>query len=265
MFHLLSKVFWVVANPLSLSVLALIAALIATVIGWRRTATTATIFAFLILVIGGWTTAGALILQPLEERFPRPQDLPEAIAGIIVLGGGLEGAVNKARGGYELNSAGDRFVAGAVLGRRFPDARILISGGQGALMLDGEGDADTAPRLFEALGIARDRLLLENESRNTYENAEFSRRLVDPQPGEAWLLVTSAFHMPRSMALFRKAGFEVIAWSVDYRTTGEEGLGLAQDNAFDSLRNMSIGIREWIGLAAYYMTGRIETVLPAPR
>src|SRR5690606_23198947 len=116
-------------------------------------------------------------------------------------------------------------------------ARIVVTGGSGSLLLDGEADADTAPRLLSALGLARDRLVLENRSRDTYENAVFTRQLVNPQPGEKWLLVTSAFHMPRAMALFRKAGFDVLAWPADYRTAGNERLGLARDNASDSLQN----------------------------
>src|SRR5690606_5665056 len=105
----------------------------------------------------------------------------------------------------------------------------------GALLLDGEGDADTAPRLLEALGVGRERLILENQSRDTFENAQFTRRLVQPVEGETWLLLTSAFHMPRSMELFRKAGFQVTPWPVDYRTTGRERLGVATDNPVDTL------------------------------
>jgi uncharacterized SAM-binding protein YcdF (DUF218 family) len=91
-----------------------------------------------------------------------------------------------------------------------------------------------------------------------------SRELVQPKSGEIWLLVTSAFHMPRSMALFRKAGFDVVPWPTDYKTAGNETPGLAQDNVHDSLQNTAIAIREWIGLFAYWMTGRIDTVFPAP-
>ena len=115
-----------------------------------------------------------MMLSPLEERFQRPAALPEKIDGIVVLGGGLEGAINLVRGGYEMNSGGDRFVETAILARRFPDAKILISGGVGTVLLEGEGDADTAVRFFAAFGIPRERLILENKSRNTAENAAFS-------------------------------------------------------------------------------------------
>jgi uncharacterized SAM-binding protein YcdF (DUF218 family) len=263
MFFYLSKFFWAVAQPLNLAIVLLLAALVAAFIGRRRLSVAGSALACLILAMPAWTSAGALMLKPLEERFQRPQP-PAAIDGIVVLGGGFEGAINLARGGYELNKAGDRFVEAAVLARRYPDAKIVISGGLGSVLLDGEEDATTASRLLTALGVAPERLVLEGKSRDTYENALFSKELVAPKPGERWLLVTSAFHMPRSVALFEKAGFAVIPWPVDYRTSGKEGVGFFTDNTADSLQNTTMAIREWIGLVAYWLSGRIDTPFPGP-
>lgn len=263
MFFYFSKIFWFFIQPLNLALFLLLAGIVALFVGWRRVSLLASSGAFLILAFGIWSSLGALMLNPLEERFQRPA-LPERVDGVVMLGGGLEGAINLARGGYELNASGDRLVETAILARRFPQARIVISGGAGTLLLDGEGDADTAPRLLTALGIESGRLVLENKSRDTFENAQFTKALVSPKPGETWLLVTSAFHMPRSMALFRKADFAVLPWPVDYRTSGIERVGLAQDNSEDSLRNLTTAMREWIGLAAYWASGRIDTLFPGP-
>ncbi|BCH32685.1 hypothetical protein MesoLjLc_46150 [Mesorhizobium sp. L-8-10] len=264
MFFVISKIFWFFAQPANLAVLLILTSLAATVLAWRRLAFWTGSGAALVLALSVWSSLGANLLGLLEDRFPRPDALPERIDGIVVLGGGLEGGINKVRGGYELNSSGDRFVETAILARRYPNAKILVSGGSGELQLDGEADADTAPRLLTALGVAPERLILENRSRNTDENARFSQRLVEPQPGDTWLLVTSAFHMPRSVGLFRKAGFPAIPWPVDYRTSGEEGAGFFVDNAMDSLQNTTLGIREWIGLFVYWITGRIDQLLPGP-
>lgn len=263
MFFYLSKIFWFFAQPLNFAIFLLAAGLVFSFFGRRRLFRAAVMASLLILALSTWTSLGSLMLNPLEERYQRPQQ-PEAVAGIVVLGGGFEGAINLARGGYELNAGGDRFVETAVLARHYPNAKIVISGGSGALMLDGEGDADTASRLLEALGVSRDRMVLENCSRNTFENAQFSKEMVTPKPGETWLLVTSAFHMPRSMALFAKAGFPVIAWPVDYRTSGQEGVGLFTDNPADSLQNTTMAMREWIGLTAYWLSGRIDGPFPGP-
>ncbi|TPK70757.1 YdcF family protein [Mesorhizobium sp. B2-4-18] len=263
MFYYLSKIFWFFIQPLNLTIFLLLAGLLAGMAGRRRLAVSGGVLAFLILALSAWTSLGAMMLNPLEERFPRPP-LPEKVDGNVVLGGGFEGAINLVRGGYELNSSGDRMVETAILARRFPQAKVVVSGGNGSLFFDGEGDADTAPRLLEALGVPADRLLLEDKSRNTYENAVFSRELVKPKPGETWLLVTSAFHMPRARALFDKAGFPTVQWPVDYRTSGRQGVGLFRDNAADSLQNTTIAVREWIGLFAYWLSGRIDQPFPTP-
>lgn len=262
MFFVLAKVFWGIVQPLSLAALLTLATFVLLLTGFRALATVTAGLALTVLGLSGWTTLGALLLAPLEERFKRPP-APATVAGIVMLGGSFEGGVNRARGGYEMNSSADRVIETAVLAERYPEARIVVSGGSGALVLEGEGDADTASRLFPKLGFARNRLVLERRSRDTFENALFTKQLVQPKPGETWLLVTSAFHMPRSMALFRKAGFEVVPWPTDYRTQGNEGFGLARKGPLDAVQMTTVALREWVGLLAYRLSGRIDQLLPA--
>lgn len=264
MFYL-SKTFWFLAQPLNFSIFLLALCVLAGWAGWWRLARLTAIVPFLILAFAALTSAGALMLNPLEERFQRPSPAPETVTGIVVLGGGFEGAINLARGGYDVNNGGDRFIEAAVLARRYPEAKIVVSGGTGTVILDGMGDADTSVRLFEALGIDRSRLILEPDSRNTHENALNTRNLVNPGPNDTWLLVTSAFHMPRSMGLFRKVGFAVVPWPVDYRTSGQEGVGVLRDNPLDALGTTTMAIREWCGLIAYKLMGRIDSVFPGPQ
>ncbi|WP_309086285.1 YdcF family protein [Chelativorans sp.] len=263
MFHFASAIFWALVQPFNLAVLLVAASVVAALTRWRRLSITTGAFAFLILAISGWTTFGALMLHPLEDRFRKPDPAPQRVDGIVVLGGGFEAAVNLARSGYELNASGDRFVEAAILARRYPEARLIVSGGTGTVFLSGEADADTAPRLLTALGVEPKRILLENKSRDTFENAKLSLEMGKPQPEETWLLVTSAFHMPRAVGAFRQAGFPVVPWPVDYKTSGRERLGPAEDNVLDSLRNTTTAIREWIGLVAYYLADRSDTILPA--
>ncbi len=262
MFFYLSKMFWIFAQPINLIGILVLTGIVLALLRFRRAGLLFSFLGLAVLALGAWTSLGAILLHPLEDRFQRPAPAPTQVAGIVVLGGGFEGGVNLARGGYELNASGDRFVEAAILARRYPQARVVVTGGTGALMLGGEGDGDTAPRLLAALGVAPERMVLETRSRNTHENALFTREMVAPEQGETWLLVTSAFHMPRSVGLFRKAGFDVVPWPVDYQTAGTETFGPAQDNPMDSLRNLSIAIREWIGLVAYRATGRIDHILP---
>lgn len=264
MFFYIAKILWFLVQPINLAIFLLLAGLLAGLFGRRRLLGACAIFSVLILVASAWTSLGAVLMNPLEERFARPAQLPDRIDGIVVLGGGLEGQINIARGGYEVNRGGDRFIETAVLALRHPEARVVVSGGDGSLVLAGEADGDTAPRLLTALGVERGRLTLENKSRDTYENAVFTKQMVTPRPGETWLLVTSAFHMPRSMALFSKAGFAVTPWPTDYRTSGREGIGFFSDNAADSIDNTTLALREWIGLVAYWLSGRIDSPFPGP-
>jgi uncharacterized SAM-binding protein YcdF (DUF218 family) len=163
-----------------------------------------------------------------------------------------------------VRSAPDRIIAAAALAHRYPNARLVFSGGSANLISSDAREADYAGAIFESLGIAKSRLIMERASRNTLENAEFSKALVAPKPGERWLLVTSAFHMPRSVGLFRKAGFAVEAYPVDWRVGGPGDLLTFTSIAVDGLARTDLGWREWIGLVAYRATGKIDDLLPGP-
>src|SRR4029077_6661936 len=123
-------------------------------------------------------------------------------------------------GAVALNESAERVTVAAELARRYPKLRIIFSGGTNALLFDKGAEAGVARRPLEDLGVARERIVAEEQSRNTVENAVFSRLIANPQPGQRWLLLTSAFHMPRAIAVFRAAGFPVEAYPVDWRTTG---------------------------------------------
>src|ERR1700704_3743516 len=165
----------------------------------RRLAVTALI----LFVIAGLSPFGNAIILPLEERFPPWDASRGAPTGIISLGGALDTVVSTARGEVALNEAAERMTAMAELARRFPNARIVFTGGSGHLIYDGVTEAALAARLFESFGIAKERIVLEDKSRDTNENARFTKELLQPKPNERWLLVTSAHHMPRSVGVFR--------------------------------------------------------------
>jgi len=170
------------------------------------------------LLICGFSPLGALMLLPLEPRFsPWNPDTGDP-AGIIVLGGGLDPELTAARGTPA--TGGARIVVAAELAYRYPKARLVYIGGNASLRAVNLSEADAAEGIFKNLGIREDRVQLEPNSRNTDENVRFSVQLVDPKPGERWLLVTSAFHVPRAMGLFRKAGMTLDPYPVDWRTSG---------------------------------------------
>jgi uncharacterized SAM-binding protein YcdF (DUF218 family) len=263
MFFILSKVFWAGAQPLSLIALFGFVTVVSTLTGRPRLALASGSLGFLLVFLCGFTTIGALLIRPLEDRFQPPSQEPEHVSAIVVLGGGSSGRVSGSRHIAELNAAGDRFVEAAALALRYPSAKVVISGGFGSLVQEGDTDATIAQRLFPSLGIASNRLVLEGESRNTAENAAFVKERLAPGGGSI-LLVTSGFHMPRSVGLFRRQGIDVVPWPVDYRAEGTEGFGLDLENPPENLTTTTVAIREWIGLVAYRMTGQIDDLLPGP-
>jgi uncharacterized SAM-binding protein YcdF (DUF218 family) len=218
----------------------------------------------LLLLVCGLSPLGNLLLYPLESRFP-PWDAGRgAPDGIIVLGGSIEADLSAAHGTAVVRSSPDRVIAAAALALRYPNARIVFSGGSANLISNDAREADFAGAIFESLGVAKSRLIMERASRNTVENAEFSKALVAPKDGERWLLVTSGFHMPRSVGLFRKAGFAVEPYPVDWRVGGRGDLLSFTNVAADGLGRTDLAVREWIGLMAYWATGKIDDLFPGP-
>ena len=218
-----------------------------------------------LLAVCAFSPLGNLILYPLESRFPPWDAARGAPDGIVVLGGSIDPDLSIAYHTPVIRSAADRIVAAAALGRRYPNARIIFSGGSADLFANDAREADYAGQIFESLGIGKDRLIMERRSRNTYENAVFSKEVASPKQGERWLLVTSAYHMPRAVGLFRKAGFPVEPYPVDWRVGRDAADILSLSNiAVDGLGRTDVGVREWIGLLAYRLTGRTRELFPGP-
>ena len=264
MFFTSSKLIYFLITPSNLFILAgLVGVVLLISSGLRRTGATLALGGTLGLLLGGLFPLSELALLPLEQRFPAYASDGPAPTGIIVLGGGIEAGVSEARDQVIVNDAGERPIYLADLARRFPQARLVFSGGSGFLG-GGESEADIVSRHADAIGVPRSRLILENRSRNTRENAAFSAALIHPKPEERWLLVTSAWHMPRAVGCFREAGFRVEAFPVDYRTRGWNDALRLHAFSSDGLLQLDLAVKEWIGLAAYKLAGYIPDWFPAP-
>ena len=218
----------------------------------------------ILLALAAFSPLNNLLLYPLEARFPAWDPSRGAPDGIIVLGGSVDTDLSAAHHTPVVLHAADRFFAPAELARRYPNVRVVFTGGTSNLISTDAKEADYSAPILENLGIPKERLILERDSRNTWENAIFTKKLVAPKPGERWLLVTSAFHMPRSMGIFRKAGFDVEAYPVDWRTGGPDDVLSFTNNGADGLERTNVAVREWIGLVAYRLMGRTSELLPGP-
>lgn len=216
-------------------------------------------FSFLALAVA---PVSSWLIMPLEDRFPAPP-LPARVDGIVVLGGSISTKLSQARGRPSVTIAPERLFSAAALARRHAGARIILTGGIVFPRSGAVSEASLMRDLLVTLGVPPERLELETEARNTHENAVHSYALAAPKPGETWLLVTSAFHMPRSVGSFRKAGWNIVPFPVDYLT-----LGYAEwsddPELSRQLRRLDIAAHEWVGLLGYAALGWTDAVFPRP-
>lgn len=265
MFFDLSKILGFLSHPSNFLAVAAIAAICLLASRWRRQAHALLIASVLALLILGWSPLSNVLLLTLSERFPAWQAGAGDPDGVIVLGGTIDPDVSEARDAIELDSSAERAIALLTLARRFPNARVVFSGGSGSLIQGDVAEAPYARKLLGEFGMTGGRFIFEETSRTTWENAVNTRELVQPKPGERWLLVTSSFHMPRSVGAFRKAGFEVEAFPVDWRTRGWSDGWQPFDKLSSGLSRADVALHEWSGLLIYWLTGRSSALFPAPR
>ena len=264
MFFVLSKTIGYLAMPSNLLMAIGLIGLVLLFTRFRRLASWLIVTSLVLIAVFGYSPLGRILLLPLEERFPPWDASRGAPDGIVVLGGAISPDISVARGVIALNGAAERVTVTAELARRYPNARIIFTGGTSSLDPTAPLEAPLAVKEFEALGVAHERITAEEQSRNTVENAVFSRLLADPKPGERWLLVTSASHMPRAIAAFRAAGFAVEAYPVNWHTRGSDDALELFTSFVGGLAMTDYAVHEWMGLVVYRLTGKTSELFPAP-
>lgn len=253
MFFTASKLFWLVAAPSHLLFFATVLALVFLLLGRMREGRAFALIAALLLLVFGILPVHTVLTRALENQYARPA-YPARVDGVVVLGNGERADIVRSRGTEGSGQQDARMLAAFALARRYPDARVVFSGGSGALGSHGDhAEADAARFVFDEIGLDPRRLVLERRSRNTAENLAFSRALVNPKPGETWLLATSASHMPRAMAESARQGWVMTAWPTDYATTPGGYGGYLEIGG--NLAQSDWAVHEWIGLLAYRLKG----------
>jgi uncharacterized SAM-binding protein YcdF (DUF218 family) len=264
-FFIVSKIFWMLASPINLLLFATLGGVLLCYGRRARFGRALALTAILILVAAATLPLGVLLISPLEDRFPLPPpDLPPP-EGIIVLGGAINALASAARGQTVFDEGGERLTEAVILAKRFPQARVVYTSGTNSLLGGSSTEALQARKLMSQMGIAPERVTIEDKSRNTDENARFTAAIVHPEPSQHWLIVTSAFHMPRAMGVFEKARFHPVAYPVSFYTVGQWRVDLRLSfKAERNLRVFETALHEWIGLAAYWASGRSDHLFPGP-
>ena len=264
MFFYLSKILWFFIHPLNIFFIGLFFGTVLSWIKWRRSAlwclTLTTVYAVFLTTI----PLGKFLIMKLENRFPMQNLDFKKVEGIVVLGGIVDQHLSKDRGITAINGAVERLIAFAELSKKYPSARLVFSGGSGVISAQELKEAHFVEPLFKKLGIMVDRISYEYQSRNTWENAVLTKKLINTTDEERWIVITSAFHMPRAVGCFRRVGWDITPYPVDYRTSTNIRVigGLSVGS---SIKRLTHAAHEWVGLVAYYIMGRTNAFLPLPR
>jgi uncharacterized SAM-binding protein YcdF (DUF218 family) len=257
-----SKILWMLISPDTVFLVLLCSAYLMVLTGWARSGKLVLGISCFGALLVAFFPVGDWLYLPLEKRFEASPVLPDTLDGIILLGGFLETHGSDAWGQVQTNEAAERLLAFQALARQYPTAKLVFTGGNGTLNSDVSKEADSLPPLMESLGLGARELVLESQSRNTWENVQLSQTLVAPRPQEHWLVITSAAHMPRTVGIFCEQQWPIIPYPVDFRANPERALRLELSFA-DHLTTLRGASREWVGLIAYYFTGKTSHFLPS--
>lgn len=264
LFFIISKLAWALLSPGNLILIAFILGTLLLVFGFyplaKRLLSITAIIALLVLAY----PVGDFLIKPLEKRFPilTNSELPKKVDGIIVLGGGEDLPRSLSWQQPQIGNGGDRYLAAKKLADHYPDTPIIFTGGSGQIKLMNQGsEGSLAKQLLTEIGIDPKRLIIESHSHNTYQNLKYVQKILPYDKG-TYLLITSAFHMPRAVGVARKFHINVIPYPVDFRSNSAKLRRLDFD-LFDHLKTLEPAWKEWIGLTVYYMTGRTSAWFPA--
>jgi uncharacterized SAM-binding protein YcdF (DUF218 family) len=273
MFFVLSKLVFALIAPSNLSLLLIGGGLVASRFErWSRMGRRLIIGGFVFLLVIGFSPLGKWLTLPLEERFAGARLPAAGPTHIIFLGGFEKAAIGEARGQMSTNAAAERLLEAVRLGRHYPSAKLVFTGGYGWLTGTPATAVQSVSAYLADVGIGRERFIVEGRSRNTWENAVFVREIL-ARDGEAcpcrFALVTSAAHMPRAVGVFRAAGFDqgdraLYPVPVDFRTRGRADLWEAYFWMHEGVEQTDLAFKEWVGLVAYYLSGRTEVLWPGP-
>lgn len=261
LFFYVSKLIWLLISPDNLFLILIILSLFLLHTGKLKPAKILLSTCSGLLIIIALFPVGEWLLYPLESRFQTSPTLPDKVDGIILLSGSKNAYLSHVWRQIEIGEAAERDLMFLHLARKYPNSKLLFTGGTGSLINQEFKEADVAIKLFEQQNFNTKRIIFERDSRNTYENAIFSKKIVNPIQNENWILITTSWHMPRSVGIFCETGWPVIPYPVDHRTN-KNNLFRIDFNLVGNLNTLKVAIKEWLGLFAYYLTGKTTSLLP---
>ena len=263
MFFSLSKILWFFADPGNMIMIAITLSCVLLWLNWLPSAKVILTIVVLSSLSITFFPIGKIVINNLENRFPIVTSLPKDVSGIIVLGGLVDQFVTNDRDQISFNGAVERIIVFSKLSNLYPHSKLIFTGGSGVLGRQDLKEAIFVEEYLKSQGMETERILFEDQSKNTAENALFAKRLLRSEHRKRWILITSAFHMPRAVGSFRKQGWNVLAYPVDFRTRTNIDIS-AGINFREKLNTFALGLHECLGLLFYFLTNKTIEIYPAP-
>jgi uncharacterized SAM-binding protein YcdF (DUF218 family) len=260
MLFYLSKTMSLFMEPIAIVFMILVASASFQLLGRQRWARVGICAVIAIMAIVMFTPLDFWLLAPLETRFPVPAH-QVCLDGIIMLGGGEDVLASERLGMPLLSGAPMRYVVLSELMHRYARAKVIFAGGSGILETHKLSEADVSKAIMGKLGLDLNRVVFDPYSRTTWENAVNAKALLQPKRDERWALLAPAAQLPRAVGAFRKIGWNVLPWPTDYIVSAPVWW---PQNSADRFRAAYYAEHEWLGLLAYWITGRSSELFPGP-
>ncbi len=255
----LSKILWTILNPFNLFIFLYLFSFILYFFTLKKLSTVFFLLNFLFLFSISLFPIGNFLIHIIEKEFHTDIDIPDKLDGILIIGGASNALMFKEYNQINLNDSAERLVESVNIINKFNTSKVIFSGGSGIINRPDLDHSQVAKSFYKKMGVDTNRIIFENNSRNTYENIVFSKKIADPKKNEKWLVITSASHMKRTLLIAEKNNWNMIPYAVDFKNVKNFKL-LPNLKLLSNLNSFQYGVHEWIGLISYYLMGRTTKI-----
>ena len=260
-FFFFSKILWAYFNPVNILLYLLLIVIFLSFFTKKKLfkfLNVITLFLFITIII---LPTGKYFFWKLEKSYSIPKNLPNKVDGILILGGGMNEHLTHQYQQINLNNNVDRLTESILLIKKFPDAKVVFSGGIATFKKPKLTGAEVAKMFYERMGVDVDKIIFEDKSRNTYENFIFSKKYIVNNSNEKWLLITSASHMKRAMSIAKKLKLDFLPYPVDFYLEKDFLLDeWYRANYSENIEYFKLASYEYLGLIVYFLSGRSSKI-----
>jgi len=255
----LSKIIWLVLNPFNIYIFFTLLTIILYLFNFKKISITIFLINTLFLFIICFFPIGNYLIHQIEKEYYLHIDIPEKIDGVLILGGATNPLMFKEFKQISVNESSERLIESVYIIKQFKNSKVIFSGGSGIINRPDLGHSQVAKSFYKKMGVQDNRIIYEDNSRNTYENILFSKKIANPKKNENWILITSASHMKRAILIGSKHNWNFVPYAVDFKTTKKYKLS-PNLSLLSNLNSFQQGSHEWLGLISYFLMNRTNRI-----